>query len=100
MNMQNSYKVVYTSSAEVVGIALKYMTDTERDEDAEWLTQYKDNVSHMLLSFHESKPDSFITCVHRMQQHYPAIVDRSVYCAVLISVTRPVYANHFSSHIQ
>ena len=79
MNMQNPAKVVYTSSAEVVGITLKYLTDTERgSENTDWLTQYQENISNMLLSFQETKPDRFICCVHRMQLHYPAIADRYV----------------------
>ena len=77
MNMTNSYKTVYAAAAEVVGMSLQYLSDQERGEDDQkWRTAYIDNISKMLLSIQNTKPDILITCVHKMQLYHKAVADR------------------------
>jgi DNA-dependent protein kinase catalytic subunit len=70
--MTNHYKIVYSASAEVVGLILKYLADKE------WETEgfFHDDVTKTLLSIQKSKPDNFIICVHKMHKHYVPIADR------------------------
>ena len=74
--MQHTSKTVYMSTSEVVGMALKYMTEVETgQEHIEWHKQYIDHLSSLLMGFHSSKPDHFISCVYGMQLHFAAISD-------------------------
>lgn len=77
MNMLKDYKETYAPAAEVVGMALKHMADTDKSTDAKkWLEVYTDNITKMLFGLHGAKPDQFVTCVHKMQQHYGPISDK------------------------
>nr|QOY44576.1 DNA-dependent protein kinase catalytic subunit [Alvinella pompejana] len=75
-NMQHTSKAVYMSSAEVVGMALKHMTETEKEEDDKtWHKEFIDHISSLLIGFQSNKPDRFISCVYGMQLHFPTIAD-------------------------
>lgn len=77
MNMQKESKPVYAASAEVVGMALGYLQEAEKGvEQRTWRDEYVDNLGKMLLAFQQSKPDRFVSCVYRLQLHYPPIADR------------------------
>lgn len=74
MNMTNESKSVYSATAEVVGMTLKLLCDLEKGEkEAKWHEQYVDNITKMLF---DRKLDHLITCIHRIQLHYPEISDR------------------------
>ena len=77
MNMTKKYKATYAPSAEVVGMVLKYLADTDKSADGKkWLEVYIDNIVKMLLGLQGAKPDQFIICVHKMQQHYGPVADK------------------------
>lgn len=81
LNMTNEQKMVYSAAAEVIGMTLKLLSDASSSSssaDKEWLDQYMENVSSMMMRLIDEKRklDNFITCVHRMQLHYPPISDR------------------------
>ena len=77
MNMSNHYKTIYAASAEVVGMAIKVLSEKEKNEEAkEWRESFMTNIAKMLTPAQTGQPDLFITCVHRMQIHYPPIADR------------------------
>jgi len=69
--MTNHYKIVYSATAEVVGLILKYLADKERETEG----FFHDHVTET-LSIQVSKPDNFIICVHKMHKHYVPIADR------------------------
>lgn len=70
--MDHHYKSVYAASAEVVGMIFKYLSEKEKQTDG----SFHDHVYSAMSSIHASKPDTFITDVHRMHRHYPPIADR------------------------
>lgn len=76
LNMRNEQKVVYTAAAEVIGMTLKLLSESNFDRD--WFSVYIDNVSSMVLRMvdEKKKTGNFITCAHRIQLHYPLISDR------------------------
>ena len=77
MNMQHYYKEVYQSSAEVVGMAVKFMTDNDKTVEArDWKDTYLNNISKMLFGLQSAKPDQFINCVYKMQSHYKLLASR------------------------
>ena len=41
-----------------------------------WRDTYTDNIVKMLMTSQQTRPDQFITCVHRMQLHYAPIADK------------------------
>jgi len=74
MNMNNDHKSVYAAAAEVVGMSLALLADKETlPSDVELRRQYVDDVVKQLM---DKKPDRFITCLHCIQLHFPAISDR------------------------
>ena len=76
-NMDNPSVPIYSASAEVVGMALKYMSEKETSEtDKDWREKYVGLISKMLLNTQMKMPNVFITCVHKMRQHYPQVVDK------------------------
>ena len=46
------------------------------DDAVKWRETYMDNIAKMLLSGQQTKPDQFITCVHRLHLHFPPIADK------------------------
>ena len=46
------------------------------DDAVKWRETYMDNIAKMLLSSQQTKPDQFITCVHRLHLHFPPIADK------------------------
>lgn len=77
MNMTNTHKPVHSAASEVVGMALKYLSEKEKDEDSvTWREMYMTNISAMLSNMQQAKPDIFINCVHGMQRHHPPAVDK------------------------
>ena len=75
--MEHSSKAVYSASAEVVGMALLYMSEKETSKaDKDWREKYIENIAKMLFNTQVNKPNVFITCLHRMQRHYPQVVDK------------------------
>ncbi|ELU11183.1 hypothetical protein CAPTEDRAFT_224273 [Capitella teleta] len=77
MNMNQPDKQVYSASAEIVGMALSSLQNTESDK--EWCRAYGDNIQKMLLGIHGNKPDQFLTCVHCIQKHFSAFVERFIH---------------------
>lgn len=76
LNMTNELKVVYAAAAEVIGMTLKLLSESDSDRD--WFSVYIDNLSSMLLRMidEKKKVGNFITCAHHIQLHYPPISDR------------------------
>ncbi|KAL4240201.1 hypothetical protein ACF0H5_000995 [Mactra antiquata] len=72
-NMGNSYKTIYAPAAEVCGMVFYHLGEDKKEEKDESFHSY---VTNMMSDLHQSKPDNFITCVHRMQKYYPPIADR------------------------
>ncbi|KAL3877683.1 hypothetical protein ACJMK2_035352, partial [Sinanodonta woodiana] len=70
--MGHKYKAVYAAAAEVVGMIFQYLAEKDKETDG----SFHSHVNTMMTSLHQSKPDNFIVCVHRMMRHYPAIADR------------------------
>ena len=96
MNMQNSAKEVHQSSAEVVGMAVKYLADTEKTvEGREWRDGYIDNISKMLLGLQGAKPDQFINCVYKMQIHYKPLGDRCGFDINISVQVQEFYGNNY-----
>ena len=44
--------------------------------DKEWRDRFVDNIAKMLFKTQVKRPDAFITCLYKMQQHYPQVTDR------------------------
>ena|SRR6218665_1678778 len=88
LNMTNEQKMVYSAAAEVIGMTLKLLSDAASSfaAEKEWVDQYIENVSSMMMRLIDEKRrlDNFITCVHRMQLHYPPISDR--FCQYFIFI--------------
>ena len=75
--MNHPSKPVYSASAEVVGMALRYMAERETSEtDKKWRDKYIDLIAKMLYNTQVKSPDVFVTCLYKMQQHYPQVVDK------------------------
>ena len=67
--MTNNFKKVYAAAAEVVGMVLAYLAETEKETEG----QFHNYIESCL---NKVKPDNFIVCVHCMQRHYTPIADR------------------------
>ncbi len=66
---------MYAPAAEVVGMALQYMTEKETsDNDKKWRDIYMKNIFKMLSSL-QGRNDQLIVVVHKMSQHYPPVID-------------------------
>jgi len=77
MNMNNNHKSVYAAAAEVIGMTLTLLTAKETStSDVERRRQYIDDIIKQLM---DKKPDRFVTCLHCIQLHFPAISDRFSY---------------------
>ena len=73
--MSSESKNVYAPAAEVVGMALQYMTEKETsDNDKKWRDIYMKNIFKMLSSL-QGRNDQLIVVVHKMSQHYPPVID-------------------------
>jgi len=76
VNMNSDHKSVYAATAEVVGMTLALLADKETSSfDVELRRQYVDDIVKQLM---DKKPDRFITCLHCIQLHFPAISDRLI----------------------
>ena len=53
------------------------------EEQVRWREEYESNISKMMTSVQQTKPDQFVTCVQRVQLHYAPIVDKYVESATL-----------------
>ncbi len=74
--MSSESKNVYAPAAEVVGMALQYMTEKETsDNDKKWRDIYMKNIFKMLSSLQAGRNDQLIVVVHKMSQHYPPVID-------------------------
>ncbi|XP_074649158.1 DNA-dependent protein kinase catalytic subunit-like [Tubulanus polymorphus] len=73
-NMMKDYKLVYAAAAEVVGMVLRYMQDEEQCTESD----FHDHVYKVLGTLQGGKLDVFITCIHKIQLQFPAIIDRFV----------------------
>ncbi|XP_052262779.1 DNA-dependent protein kinase catalytic subunit-like isoform X1 [Dreissena polymorpha] len=71
-NMSHNLKTIFAAAAEVCGMVFSYLA--ERDGETEG--SFHDHVANMMTGLHKGKPDTFITCVHRMHKHYAVIADR------------------------
>jgi len=84
MNMNNNHKSVYAAAAEVIGMTLALRTAKETSaSDVEQRTLYIDDIVKQLM---DKKPDRFVTCLHCIQLHFPAISDRFSGCILPNSV--------------
>ena len=71
--LQFKYKEVYAAAAEVCGLALQRLEQSNSDSDLELLLE---RVSKELTNFSRQSRDRFVLCLFHMQTYYPAIVDR------------------------
>ena len=75
--MLNQSKCVHSSAAEVVGMAMQLMADSQPTaEDRDWLKSYVDTIAKLLFPLQSSRPDVFVGCVYQMQRHYKSIAER------------------------
>ena len=70
--MGHSQKTTYAPAAQVCGMIFQYLSEKEDEKEGTFHTY----VSNLMTNLHQSRPDNFITCVHRMQKHYSPIAER------------------------
>ena len=73
-NMKNSFRHIYAAAGEVVGMLL-HVKKTKGESNERLLEQLS-----FVLKWHASQPlqDTYVTCIHSLQKHYPEIVDKTV----------------------
>ena len=80
-NLSHRLKAVYAPAAEVVGMALQYMEENEKESE-QFLAEFKDHVYNLLNTVQLTKMDNFITILHKMAKHYPSMADRYVHIII------------------
>ncbi|XP_036359180.1 DNA-dependent protein kinase catalytic subunit isoform X2 [Octopus sinensis] len=68
--LHHSHKIVYASTAEVLGLSLKYF-DQHKDSEFEKFMKQIERVMKTL----EPKLGNFIVCLHKMQLHYQPVAE-------------------------
>eukprot|EP00106_Octopus_bimaculoides_P010915 XP_014778357.1 PREDICTED: DNA-dependent protein kinase catalytic subunit-like [Octopus bimaculoides] len=69
--LRHNSKIVYASTAEVLGLSLKYF-DQHKDSEFEKFMRQIEKVMNNL----ESKLGNFFVCLHKMQLHYQPVAKR------------------------
>lgn len=70
--MCSTLKSIFAPAGEVCGMIFRYLADKAGETEG----SFHNHVANLMTGLHQARPDCFITCVHRMQKHYPPVANR------------------------